>query len=207
MIKENYYSNRMAGMSDRNLREYIENKSLYDDEAILAAIWELEKRNQASDELSELENQINQNRIYENEVTEQKGGKHYFTVDADAPILYSPRFILVFGVLFSVFGGGILLAINFLKLGKKNYAILIVFISLLFSMLQGVFFLLLNVSSSLVTLPTSLFGIYLIQILFWKRLIPEDLKFQKRNVWGALLIASMISLTMVYYIFQAYDIS
>jgi len=45
MTKENYYSSRMAGISDSELQDYIDNNTLYDEEAILAAIWELEKRN------------------------------------------------------------------------------------------------------------------------------------------------------------------
>lgn len=202
MTKENYYSNKMAGMSDLNLREYIDNKSLYSDEAILAAIWELEKRNLAGAEILELENQINHNKIGKQERIVETERKHYFTVDSNAPVLYTPNFILVFGVLFSVFGGGILMAINFTRLGKKNYAMLIVFISLLYSILQGAFFFYINVTSSLITLPTSLLGIYLIQVLFWKRLVPGDLKFQKRNIWGTLLIASLISISIVYYVLQ-----
>ena len=43
-MKENHFSEKMTGKSDEDLKYYIENKGLFQDELILAAQWELEKR-------------------------------------------------------------------------------------------------------------------------------------------------------------------
>jgi len=207
MIKENYYSNKMAGISDKDLMEYIENKSQYNDEAILAAIWELEKRKLASDEILELENLINQQKLNEQEGSDEINKASNLTLDPNAPLLYSSKFILIFGTLFSVFGGGILIALNFSRLNKPKHALLALFFSLSFTIIQLMFFSLINVTSAFITAPVSLLGIYLLDIYFWKRSVPHNLKFRKRDIKGALIIAVLISLFFVYLIFQTIDIN
>lgn len=58
MTKENYFSKKMVNMTDRELQNYIDNKSQFQEDAILAAIWELENREKAESEHNEIKVKI-----------------------------------------------------------------------------------------------------------------------------------------------------
>ena len=195
MIRENYYSGKMSKMSDEELQKYTDNRNHFQEEAVMAAIWELERRG------STIENvEIEDSEVEEIEETSDfadlKEVKGEIT-------LYSPKFIFIFGVLFSVFGAGILMAMNFASLDKKNCATKVIIYSLIYSLLQVMLFELLDVTSPFVSMATSVLGVYLLDEFVWKKEIPGDLKYVKRAVWKPILIGFIIILPFVLLIIQS----
>ncbi len=197
MAKENFFSRKMTEKTDAQLQEYINNKSMFQENAVLAAIWELEKREKASEEAKNLGAQIEQQQIIE----EPKESNPNIVDDPTAPQLYTQKFILVFGVLFSVLAGGILMAINFKQIGKSKIGWIALISSLVYSVVQIIIIDFIPVTTSLISITFSLAGIYLLETVFWKRHVPEDLKFRKRSIWVPLIIGIVISLPFMYLMF------
>lgn len=56
--KENYFTPKMREKSDNELQEIVDNKEKFQEAALLAAIWELEKREKAGNQHSEIKEQI-----------------------------------------------------------------------------------------------------------------------------------------------------
>jgi Ca2+/Na+ antiporter len=60
MIKENTFSPKLTDKSDSEVQYYIDNKDQFHEEAVLAAIWELERRGILSEESEKIEEDINE---------------------------------------------------------------------------------------------------------------------------------------------------
>jgi hypothetical protein len=198
MTKENSFSRIMTSKSDSELKNYIENKSQFQEAAILAAIWELEKRNNLGSKEKLIEKEIEQKKIEEIERIEQIKKESNITDDPNAPILYHSKFVLIFGALFSVFAGSILMALNFARLDKKKIAWLVVLSGLIYSTLQVIVLNQIQTSTTGLTLPISLLGMYLLELVFWKKQVSPDLKFRKRNIWGAIIIGLISWIPIIY---------
>jgi len=206
MTGENFFSSRMVSKSNSELQEYIENKSQFQEEAVLAAILELEKRNSGGDELKKIEQEIQQRQIAEEDLVEKTNKELKITNDPNAPLLYSSKFIMIYGVLFSVLAGGILMAMNFSKLHKRKSSILVVVFSFIFVIIQCAILGSMERKISTLTVTFSFLGMYLLQFLFWKREVSPELEFRRRNVWGAVIIALGITIPVVYLVIKANEI-
>lgn len=189
MTKENYFSNQMANLSDDELKMYLEHRSEFQEEAVLAAIWELKKRNITAENIEQIELQITNKQVL-------TGAKN-FTNDPNAPELYTTRFMTIFGVLFSVFAGGILMAMNFSRLGDKRMAWIVGLSGFLYSILQATITTQMKINSGLILL-LSFLGMFLLENLFWKRNFPVDLKFRKRSILWPLLTGILIYAPFIY---------
>ena len=196
MTNENYYSVKMVKMTKSELMNYIDNHADFQEEAVLSAILELEKRGFAKDSVSNLKKELT---LKTKSTTKQEPAT---VKGSDLPILYTSKYIMIFGVLVSVFGAGILMALNFVQINKKRVARDVVIASLLYSFLQSYIFDYLNIHFSLLSLPVNLLGVYLLEIYFWKKQVPADIKYNKRNIWNPILIVLLISLPLVYVMFK-----
>ena len=113
------------------------------------------------------------------------------------PLLFSKRTIQVFSVVFSVFFGSILLAINLRQFKLKTGIVLLPVgigfaCNYLLMMLIGIT----NSTGIPIIVINGLLGILLTDI-FWKRYIGEETEYQKRPVTVPLLIGIGISLVML----------
>ncbi len=185
-------------MTDNKLQNYIDNKSQFEDDAVLAAVWEFEKRNKAGDDIKNIELQIEKKRIDENERLDKIKKKSNVTDDPNAPILYHLKFVLFFGAFFSVFAGSILMALNFTRLERKKEAWLVVLSGLIYSTVQMLVLSQVEIYTAGLTMAISLLGMYLLETVFWKKQVPADLKFRKRNVWGAIIIGFTSLIPLIY---------
>lgn len=198
MTKENYFSNKMVNMTSKELQNYVNDKSLYEDEAVLAAIWELEKRNIVDGDSRSIELQIEQKQNEAKTRIEKVKKESNITDDPNAPILYNSKSVLIFGAVFSVFAGSILMALNFARLGNKKIAWLVVFSGLVYSTIQIFVMDQIGTRNSGLAFLAGLFGMLILESVFWKKRVPSDLKFRKRSIWGALTIAFIVSLPFTY---------
>ena len=198
MSNENFFLRTMADKSDSELQNYIDNKSQFQDAAILAAEWEIEKRNKAGTDTKIIEPQ----KIEKSEVVKKENVRKDLNItdDPDAPLLYHQKFILIYGVLFSVFAGGILMAMNFKRLGKDQIAWLVVFAALAYSIIQIVTFNQIEARTASLTFPINYLGLYLLEFFFWKKHVSKNLKYRKRNIWTPLMLGIVMTGFFTYMI-------
>ncbi|WP_400192615.1 hypothetical protein [Hymenobacter sp. B81] len=131
------YAAKMARKTDAELRLYVTNRGEYREDAVLAALTELEQRGHvlpgAADLRAELQVAVAREqaealrnpppqpawmRPAEPEPQEEEAA-------ADTPTLYSPSTVAVFSVLFSFFIGGLLMLLNLLRLRRYGGAALL----------------------------------------------------------------------------------
>ena len=109
------------------------------------------------------------------------------TDDPNAPKLFDARAILIYGTLFSVFAGSILMALNFFRLDKSKEAWTTLLLGFGYSALQILVLQELGIPGIVVVV--SYLGMYLLTVGFWNTNKPIGLKHQKRNIWPAVIIA------------------
>lgn len=203
MQKENEYSAKMVSKSEAELYQYINNENRYQEGAIVAAIWELEKRGVRNEALVMLESKLDKV-LNEKKVTLITDSiEDAKTIPEAAPELYSPFFMRIFGVLFSVFGGSILMAINFSRLGKKDIARNVVLAGLAYSLLQGVILNFFGPSATILSVPASLGGVYLMEHWFWNKHVSSKQSFIKRSFLPPVLFAISIAMLLVYLMIES----
>jgi hypothetical protein len=203
MINTNEYSASIHRLPEEELRKYIKNPEQFQDEAVLAAIWELARRRKNLKDEQKLEAEISK-RIAPPELANTG------TYDSDIivtrvsqPSLYSIRSIQIFSVLFSVLAGGILMAINFNRTSKKQEALKVIGFSLVYTISAMLIFSLLGTQSPVLSIVLNLLGAFLIDELFWKRVLGREFRFDKQQVWSALIIALLIVSPIIWYLIQS----
>ena len=121
------YAAKMLLKTDAALREYVTGHVQYREAAVLAALDELHRRGLPAPEEASLRPALETGAAAQRILDEAAAAKHATTrsvpteadgIPADAPVLYSPLAVIIFSIL-SVPIGGILLAINLFRLGKK----------------------------------------------------------------------------------------
>lgn len=136
MVKKNVLNK----LSDRELEKYLHPENRFVPEAVQMAYEILKERgrNFSEEEKTDIQNLIiaKQNREIEQIQQENESFEDSLTSDQNAVALYSRELTLVFGFVFGAIPGGILLALNFLKLKKPNSAFAVTAFTIVFSALQ-----------------------------------------------------------------------
>lgn len=195
MVNENFYSSKMLRKTVAELQKYIENKSDYQEDAVLAAIWELEKRNEFKPEMQTLKQEL--------EAQNTEAINQPETVKNESVALYSFNFIILFGVLFSVFAGSILIGLNLGQLKNNPRARLATLSGLSYSFLQVYAIDYFKVTSPFISVFSSLFGIYLLFHYFLKPEIKPEENYIARSSWQPLLIALAIALPIAFFLIKS----
>lgn len=198
-LKLNEYSDGIKRLHEEKLREYVEKPGDFHDEAVLAAIWELERRRPLLGDEKALEESINKRveiKIPEPAIVT---ATNITFEEKKLPSLYSMTSIRIFSVLFSVLAGGILMAINLNRTTQKTESYKVLGFSLLYTVVSISIFSLLGTQSPIMSVILNLLGAFLIDELFWKRVLGREFKFQKQQIWTALLIALIIISPLVWY--------
>ena len=123
-------------------------------------------------------------------------------LDENSPTLYSDKVIYVFSVLFSVFFGGILFAINLKEIdNKKGIAPAIIF-SLSYTIFSIYILSLMNASSG-IGLIFSGIGSIIINNFFWNKYIGKEIVYHKKSFVKPLIIALIIFTPLIILIIWA----
>lgn len=193
MAMENYFSRTMMDKSDEELKAIVGSENEYSREAVMAAQWEIERRERVVLEVVE-------ERIKE----EQEAiGK---TKSEVPPKVYSELFLIIFGVLFSVVGSGILIAMNLLQINRRQQAVFAVLFSFSFIIIQGVLLVSTGVIAPFISIPTSMLGVILIQRMIWEKEYPKGLPIVKRSPWLPLAIGIVLTALLMYLFYTAYGV-
>lgn len=193
MAMENHFSRTMMDKSDEELKAIVGSENEYSREAVMAAQWEIERRERVVLEVVE-------ERIKE----EQEAiGK---TKSEASPKVYSELFLIIFGVLFSVVGSGILIAMNLLQINRRQQAVFAVLFSFSFIIIQGVLLVSTGVIAPFISIPTSMLGVILIQRMIWEKEYPKGLPIVKRSPWLPLAIGIVLTALLMYLFYTAYGV-
>lgn len=201
MTKENYFSPKMVNKTESELREYIENKSQFQEAAVLAAIWELEKRGQGGDDTQTAEKQIEEIKVKKQEQVETIKKENNYTDDPNAPRLFPKWSIWVFSVLFAPIFGGVLMVMNFNETKQKKDIGLVLGFSIIFSAI--VIYLVNFIRETMdttynLTYLLNLVGALVLDQYFWNVRLGKDLKYRKRPVLIAFIIGAAIAGLMIW---------
>ncbi|WP_428328947.1 hypothetical protein [Mucilaginibacter sp.] len=192
--------------SDEELQDYINNREKYLPETIELSVAELQARGieftdeelkvidedmQARRQLAETpSNDLNFFRY------DQKNNQ---IEDPEAPSYYSKRAIYIFSILFSVFFGSIMLAMNVAKRQSTAKALLVV----LFGLGVTAATIILGEEFNLPTssgIFISIIGAYAMNAIFWKNYIGNNALYRLRPIWTPLAIGLCSAGMFVYMI-------
>lgn len=199
------YSDEMREKSNFDLQELVRNYQNEDKMFVIAALRELERRDVLYPEdrklLEDLEDEMKTPVRFEKDVLPVTPFSMFrdpdIVDDFKAPKLYSRYAIRFFAIIFSTLFGGILLAINFNRLGKKREIAFVVVFSLLYSILVYRVTVLKPENAATITLIMNLLGSLILEEFFWKRYIGRHFKFRKQAITGALMVGFGLSLILI----------
>lgn len=193
MAMENHFSRTMMDKSDEELNAIVESEKEYSHEAVMAAQWEIERRERAVLEIAE------------ESITDEQ--VELGNVKSEVPPkVYSELFLIIFGVLFSVVGSGILIAMNLLQIKRRQQAVSAVLFSFSFLVIQGILLVSTGGVAPFISIPTSMLGVILIQRMIWEKEYPKGLPIVKRSPWLPLAIGIMLTALLMYLFYTAYGV-
>jgi hypothetical protein len=201
--RSNDYSPGLRRLPEDRLREYILNPEDFHEDAILAAIWELGRRRPLSEDEIRLESEINQKLNQNNQGTIESPLLESKVIEISVPTLYSVVSIMVFSVLFSVIAGGIMMFVNFRRTGHKAESFKVLGFSLLFTLVSVIILSFAGSTSPVISVILNILGGYLIEQLFWNRVLGPGFLFYKQEVWTALLVALLAISPLVWFLIQS----
>jgi hypothetical protein len=201
--RSNDYSPGLRRLPEDRLREYILNPDEFHEDAILAAIWELGRRRPLSEDEIKLESEIYQKLDHDNQNLTEAVHTNSRIIEISLPQLYSVVSIMVFSVLFSVIAGGIMMFVNFRRTGHKAESFRVLGFSLLFTLISVIILSFAGATSPVISVILNILGGYLIEQLFWNRVLGPGFNYHKQEVWGALIVAILIISPLVWYVIQS----
>ncbi|MDP9047364.1 MAG: hypothetical protein M3N14_04455 [Bacteroidota bacterium] len=184
--------------TDEELHSCIDNREKYLPETVEAAVAELQHRGvEFSDEELKV---ISEDMQARREIAEAGTGifgvfntnwDNNMVDDPEAPAMFSKRVIFAFSVLFSVFFGSILLAINVSKTKHRGNMVLVLLYGFGFTIAQGLF-LRAYTLNPILSLASSIAGAYIMDNLFWNRYVGNSTLYRSRPIWVPLIIGIAI---------------
>ncbi|SET92580.1 hypothetical protein SAMN04487998_3190 [Hymenobacter actinosclerus] len=214
---------KMSRKTVAELREYVEQRYQYREEAVLAALTELERRGlpepNAEALMAELrlgqEQTERREAVVRAEVAEQVQARRVARGEASpdaaevGPRLFSLGAITIFSVLFSMIAGGVMLVLNLRTLQRGRAALLVVAFVLAYVFgggylvlwLKSVYGEQVNWLGSFFNLP----AILVYNLFFWPRYIGRQ-PYRSRSWVGPLLICGLLMLGLYYLLVQLHGI-
>jgi len=198
-MSENSYKLVVARMPDEDLITALKaNEAMYLDEMILAVLDECEKRKLFFPGAEALRASITARIVVEEAVVVPEPVEE---AQAVKPDLYSQTVILAFTIFFSPLFGGIMLAMNVWKVNKKAVWQVILF-SVVFTAFAGYLSYYILAPGSFAAILIRIGGALVLSELLWNHLIGKGVAYNKRKIIVPLIIALLITVPIVYYLYQ-----
>ena len=198
-MSENSYKLVVARMPDEDLITALKaNEAMYLDEMILAVLDECEKRKLFFPGAEALRASITARIVVAETVVVTEPVEE---VEAVKPDLYSQTVILAFTIFFSPLFGGIMLAMNVWKVNKKAVWQVILF-SVVFTAFAGYLSYYVLAPGSFAAILIRIGGALVLSELLWNHLIGKGVAYNKRKIIIPLVIALLITVPIVYYLYQ-----
>ncbi|MFN3667216.1 MAG: hypothetical protein ACK4S0_13710, partial [Sediminibacterium sp.] len=204
--RENEYSKQLQRKTSDELILMLQSHEKYVDELLMALLWELESRGQQLDLMDDVKKELESRILIESDTvpdaTFNTLAETAPPVEAASPlpVLFSQTAILGFTLFFSPITGGILMALNIARLGKKGIWPVIVF-SIVYSLFQG--YVSLQVpAGSIIPILLNVAGGLILSELLWNNFIGKGFLYQRRNILIPLLIVIAIFAPVAWYVYQ-----
>ena len=198
-MSENSYKLVVARMPDEDLITALKaNEAMYLDEMILAVLDECEKRKLFFPGAEALRASITARIVVEEAVVVPEPVEE---AQAVKPDLYSQTVILAFTIFFSPLFGGIMLAMNVWKVNKKAVWQVILFL-VVFTAFAGYLSYYILAPGSFAAILIRIGGALVLSELLWNHLIGKGVAYNKRKIIVPLIIALLITVPIVYYLYQ-----
>ncbi|PID94189.1 MAG: hypothetical protein CSA95_03890 [Bacteroidetes bacterium] len=182
MMDPEQYRLNMHTYSDDRLKEMLLAPSLYHDDAMLAAVWEAEKRGllfRGLDKLKEKYEGLYEAAMRLKSEEEEAEFMAAQARDAAMPELFSPMTIFWFSLFFNTLLGGFMLAYNLGKVNKK--ARLQVYAFSVFFALSSVLIVSLFQVGGMFPFLYNLAGAFALRDFFWRRSVPANFAFRVKS--------------------------
>ena len=174
---DNRFTNKMTTKSNYELTNIIDRQTLFDKEAVLAALTELEKRTGLSDDHSKLKTDIQSKIEIERQEIETIEKKN-----EGLPELFSKQLIFIVGFLLNPIFGTIFFAMNLWDLKLRREIILTVLIMLTYLIIQLTVIQNFESTFSIVTL-SNLIGCAILTELLWSVFIGRKKEFVVKKIF------------------------
>jgi len=181
----------LSDLPSEILETYIRPDSRFVSKAVSYAVEILESRGRifSDDEKQIINKTITQKKEGEEKLTKSSNDwERNIVKDESSPKLYSRLAIYIFSILFGVYAGSILLAINCkVIINKKGFYLTIIY-GILYSILQifiiGFIEKKFNMSfTNSVTYLFSGLGAVILDYYFWNKYIGKDFNYRKKEIW------------------------
>ncbi len=200
-MQPEHYGPTMKTYADEKLIEMLKDPATYHDDAMLAAIWEADKRMLNYEGLPELKSKYEQ--IYSLVLQAERNREEEAQQKArevDEPELYTPGAIFWLTVLFNTLFGGFMMAYNLNKINKKAQTQVFVF-TILYTV-GGLFAVTLVPLGSIFPIVYNITGAFILRDYFWKRFMPLRQRFKVKSLQTPLLIGigySVVLIVVLYF--------
>ncbi|WP_268122890.1 hypothetical protein [Roseivirga pacifica] len=196
--KQNYFSAKMASKSTDDLEAIIANKKQYQQDAIQAAIWELESRGNSV--LTRQSIPVDKTSNKESLIASSSKSP----VDPNAPELYPKWSIWVISALFNPVAGGIMMVMNMRRIGKKNAFLVLLsftvsYTLLMFVITNSVF----GTNSRSLIYFLNFIGAVVLSEGFWNKYIGKKQEYKSRSTLAPFAITIGITILMLWAMFSA----
>lgn len=199
-MKENSYSKSMQSKSSQELESIIKNKIQYTDEALLAVIWELQKRDIITENEIKLEESINKNKVpKETNIIQESNLNSSVFEELEKPTLYSKRALQGFTIFFSTIFGVVLMMYNLKATNKPKVRIQVLFFGICYT-IGSVLLIEVIPKIYFINLIFNLIGYLILSEFFWNKHLGKDLKFAKKSVTKPLVISLLITFFLLFLI-------
>ena len=190
------YKEKVAGFTDEQLNNYIENRYKYIPEIVHAAIQELQKRGKifSDDELKLIYADIE---IKPGDEKAQDQAEPVAINYADAPEYYTTRLIRVFSVLFSVLFGSIMMAMNLSRTAGKKGVVEVIIFGVIYTTTLIIIGSYLPNNRGGLGIILNLAGGYMLEYFFWNKYIGADTIHKKRSFVIPLIIGLVITVVLI----------
>ncbi len=188
-MNSNHFSKRMSEKSDSELKDIISENSPYTDDAINAAIWEMDKRlNQKPEKaLPKIESIV----LKKNQIADKKEIKKednysffesekYIFDDPTLPELYTKNFIFFISFFFGILFGSFFLMSNLRTIGLKQKGYFVLSFGVLLTILSISTFYLFN--NYIISFFINLIGLLMINGFFWDNYIGKEFRHRRKKI-------------------------
>lgn len=195
----------MTTKSNEGLQEYIDNLEKYTPTAVRAAVDELKKRGRVftDDEVNQIESNIEKHQVMYRQWEDESGGwltkgNRNIVDDPSAPEYYSERAVYAFSLLFNVFFGSVLVAMNINRTENKKSSWTAFLFGIGYTGLQII--TLSNIPRNIgLTYLINFAGALLLHYFFLRKYIDKDTKYRARPTSIPFAIALAITIPLLYF--------
>lgn len=204
-MTESRFLKKYESKSDNELKRIINDKETYLEQARIAAIEILKKRQGLTETLKNAENEIKENQIdrTKQEIKSQPPFKKatYITDDPSAPKLYTKKLIYIFSVIFSPLFGSILMMRNFKETGHNIAKFQVLAFGILYTSVIAWGLLSLETKYNL-SFGFNIIGAGILSEFFWNKKLGKEIKHRKRSwiiptIIGVIITVGLVALNIL----------